>query len=66
MQELLTMSRKEIDRVGVIQRVSDKQMTQGEASRIIGVTDRQVRRILAGFKQYGPAGLIHHLRASLQ
>lgn len=62
MQELLTMSRKEIDRAGVIQRVAAKELSQVEGARMIGITDRHIRRILAEFKKHGPAGLVHHLR----
>jgi len=62
MKELLNMSYKEIDRVGVMQRIADKELSQIEAARMIGVTDRHIRRILTKFKQYGPAGLIHHSR----
>lgn len=62
MQELLTMSKKELNRLPVIESVADKKMTQKEAANRLNVTDRQIRRIIKNFTEFGPAGLIHHLR----
>jgi hypothetical protein len=62
MQELLTMSRKELNRLPVIESVINRKMTQTEAANRLGLTDRQIRRIVISFSQLGPAGLIHHLR----
>lgn len=62
MQELLTMSRKELDRVSVIESVAGRKMTQAEAANRLGLSDRQIRRIVVSFSLLGPAGLIHHLR----
>lgn len=62
MQELLTMSRKELDRLPVIKSVINRKMTQIEAANRLELSDRQIRRIVTNFTKIGPAGLIHRLR----
>lgn len=62
MQELLTMSRKELNRLPVIESVINKKMTQIEAANRLELSDRQIRRVVSNFISSGPAGLIHHLR----
>jgi len=62
MQELLTMSKKELNRLPVIESVVSRKMTQVEAANCLSISDRQIRRIAINFSKFGPAGLIHHLR----
>ncbi len=62
MTELLTMSKKELNRLPIIESVAKRKMTQVEAASQLGLSDRQVRRIVVNFSKLGPAGLIHHLR----
>ena len=51
------MSYEELDRVGVIERVIERRLTQREAGRMLGVTSRQVRRLRRAYERDGPAGL---------
>jgi len=62
MQELLIMSKKELNRLPVIESVVSRKMTQVEAANCLSISDRQIRRIAINFSKFGPAGLIHHLR----
>lgn len=62
MQELLTMSKKELHRLPVIESVINRKMTQIEAANRLSISDRQIRRVVSNFISSGPAGLIHHLR----
>ena len=62
MQELLTMSKRELNRLPVIESVIQRKLTQVEAANRLGLCDRQIRRISSSFIKFGPAGLIHHLR----
>jgi len=62
MQELLTMSRKELNRLPVIESVINRKMTQIEAASRLSISDRQIRRVVSNFISSGPAGLIHRLR----
>jgi transposase len=52
------MSTKEISRLEVMQRLSRKQMSQKEASRILRRSTRQIKRMLQAYRQQGAAGLV--------
>jgi len=56
--ETVTMSYEELDRVGVIERVIEKRLTQLEAARVLGLTSRQVRRLRRAYERDGPVGLV--------
>ena len=58
MDELLHMSAKELNRSEVMQRLSEKRMSQKEAGRILGLSVRQIKRLLRAYRQKGPAGLV--------
>ena len=62
MDELLEMSAKEISRLEIMQRLSKKQMSQKEASRILGLSTRQIKRLLQAYRQKGAAGLVSNQR----
>jgi hypothetical protein len=42
-KELVTMSRKEIDRLEVVRRVLERRLSQVKASELIGLSTRQTR-----------------------
>ena len=52
------LSMAEADRVVVIGQVADKCLRQREAARRLGVSVRQVKRLLARYRERGPAGLV--------
>ena len=56
------MSKTELDRAGVIQRVLDKRLTQREAAPILGLTERQLRRLCRRARAQGLAGLANRAR----
>ena len=56
------MSQKERDRLKLIQQVAQGQLTQAKAAELLGLTDRQVRRILRRYETQGDIGLIHRSR----
>ena len=58
MDELLEMSAKELNRLEVMQKLSEKRMKQNEASRILGLSLRQIKRLLKAYRQKGAAGLV--------
>jgi hypothetical protein len=60
--ELVTMSRKEIDRLGVIRRVVEGRLGQAKAGQLMGLTARQVRRLCAAYEREGPTGLASRKR----
>jgi len=54
----LNMTIKEIDRVGIIKRVINKEITQKDAAPLLRVSLRQIKRIVKRFISEGEAGLI--------
>ena len=54
----VTMSVKELDRVQLMTRLSERRLTQRHAAELAGVTERQVRRWYRRFKRDGAAGLV--------
>ena len=62
----LTMSIKEIKRCEVIKMAEEKKITQREAARQIGITERHFRRLLRRYRMAGPEAIIsgHRVRGS--
>ena len=52
------MTQKAVDRLGVIQQVVDRQLRQKEAARQLGLSVRQVKRLVARYRAEGPSGLV--------
>ena len=46
MDKLLTMSKKELTRLEVIQRIKEKRLKQKEAAEMLSLSLRQVRRLV--------------------
>jgi transposase len=57
-EELLTMSKRELTRLEVMQRIKDKRLTQKEAAGMLGLSVRQVKRLFRAFKTQGAKGLV--------
>lgn len=62
MEKLLTMSANELSRLEIMQRVEEKRLKQKEAAEILGLTVRQVKRLLSKYREYGAAGLVSQRR----
>lgn len=62
MQEILTMSTKERQRLQVIGTLKHGKTTVATAAAALGLSERQMYRILGRFRDNGDAGLIHQLR----
>jgi transposase len=56
------MSQRERDRLKVMSLVLEGKRTQGEAARLLGLTDRSIRRIQRRLEQEGDGGIVHRLR----
>lgn len=56
------MSRKEVDRLGVIQAVANKQLRQELAARQLGLSLRQIKRLVRRYRDQGATGLISRHR----
>jgi len=58
-KEVITLSRKEINRLRVIHQVMDRQLLQVDGARLLGLTDRQVRNIIQKVRQKGDEAIAH-------
>jgi hypothetical protein len=61
-QEMLMLSGKERDRLKVLHEVQGGHLTQVEAAGQLGISDREVRRLLARIAAEGDRGVVHRLR----
>jgi transposase len=59
------MSTNELERLSVIQKIVDKNLTQVLAAKQLGLTDRQVRRLVKAYKLYGAEGLTSKQRGQI-
>lgn len=59
---ILKMSVREIKRLKIIEDVIGKRMTQTRAGVMLGLSTRQVRRIVGSVRKQGDRGVIHRLR----
>ncbi|MFC1643511.1 ISNCY family transposase [Chlamydiota bacterium] len=59
---IIKMSTEEARRVGIIQQVTGRIINQQKAAELIGVTDRQVRRLIKRYKEEGIQGVVHRSR----
>jgi len=62
MDELLTMSNREITRLEAMQRIKDKRLTQKEAAGMLGLSVRQIKRLYRAYKARGAKGLVSERR----
>jgi len=58
----LTMSAKELDRLEIIGRVSERRLTQIKAAERLGLSLRQVERLCRAFRRDGASGLVSRQR----
>jgi predicted DNA-binding transcriptional regulator YafY len=57
-----TMSRQEISRLEIIQRLLDRRLSQSQAADILHITTRQIQRLVRGYRQQGVSGIISKRR----
>lgn len=58
----ITMSIKESKRIAILDKLKEKSIKQGKAALLLGISTRQVRRLLSRYKKDGVEGVIHKLR----
>ena len=62
MQEILTMSTKERQRLQLIGHLKHGKTTVAKAAAALGLSERQMYRVLGRYRSQGDRGLIHRLR----
>jgi hypothetical protein len=60
--EIITVSMREIDRLKTIQAIIDGNLRPGLAAERLGLTDRQIRRLVERYNAEGPHGLVSRQR----
>jgi transposase len=61
-KEIISMSYKELDRLQIIRESVSRHITQEQAAGRIGVSVRQVKRLVQRFRTEGPQGLVSRRR----
>ncbi|OGC83104.1 MAG: hypothetical protein A2W07_00330 [candidate division Zixibacteria bacterium RBG_16_43_9] len=61
-EDIIRMSIREVKRLKVIQEAIERQITQRVAASMIGLSERQTRRLVRGVREEGERGVIHRLR----
>lgn len=62
MEEVLTMSNKELERYRILNAVIDKQIKQNKGAELLKLSTRQVRNLIKDLKIHGPKALISKKR----
>ena len=63
-EDRVIMSVKELRRVPVIRQAMERKITQRKAGQLVGLTTRQVRRLIERVEQEGDQGLAHRGRGT--
>lgn len=58
----ITLSMKDLEKLRVLERLKDKRITQQDAAKLLGKSERQVRRLLKRYVAQGAQGLTSRLR----
>jgi transposase len=58
-KDIITMSKKELERLPIIHKAMNKCLTQVKAAEMIGVCERQIRRIVEKIKKGGDRAIVH-------
>jgi transposase len=61
-KDMITMSRREAKRLHIIHQALDAKITQTEAAGLIGLGDRQIRRLIKRIREEGDEGICHRSR----
>ena len=64
-EDTITMAQHELRRLHVIRKAIDKVITQQDASEVIGISLRQVQRMVARVKDEGDKGIVHKSRGRI-
>lgn len=56
---MVTLSRKQLNRLDIINKAIAGFMTVSEAASALGISERQVKRLKKDVRQFGPAALVH-------
>lgn len=58
-EDIVVMSTREVKRLKIMHKVLDRQLTQAKAGEVLGISERQVRRLVKRVREQGAKGLVH-------
>lgn len=61
-KDMITMSRRETKRLHIIHQALDKRITQEKAAELVGLSSRQLRRMIKRVREEGDDGISHRSR----
>jgi transposase len=61
-KDMITMSRRETKRLHIIHQALDKRITQAKAAELVGLSCRQLRRMIKRVREEGDDGISHRSR----
>jgi len=61
-KDMITMSRRETKRLHIIHQTLDKRITQAKAAELVGLSSRQLRRMIKRVREEGDTGIGHRSR----
>jgi transposase len=61
-KDIIMLSQEELRRLHVLTKVIEKRLKQKEAASILGVSTRQIRRLVKRIEKAGEAGIVHQSR----
>ncbi|MHA2220113.1 MAG: helix-turn-helix domain-containing protein [Candidatus Hodarchaeales archaeon] len=64
-KDIIKMSLEELKRLKIIQEVIEKHFTQNTAASILGLSERQIRRLISVVRKEGEKGIVHKSRGKL-
>ena len=65
MRGLICMSHRELTRLEILQRIEDRRLNQTQAATMLGMTPRQMRRLVRSYRAQGPEGLVSKKRGKI-
>lgn len=61
-KDIIVMRQKELKRLHLIKKVLEKEISQEAVGQMVGLSSRQVRRLVRAVKREGDKGIVHKLR----
>jgi|SRR3972149_9120970 len=58
MEKRISMNQKEISRISVLEKLTNRQLKIIQAAEYLNISTRQVKRLVKAFKEKGPIGII--------
>ena len=59
---IIMLSQKELIRLHIVQKILNKELKHKDASDVLSLSERQIRRIVSRVKSEGDRGIVHKSR----